>query len=77
MKLATPCSAKNNIPKAKRVLYGAAGGYQKVEIIVSLILQALMAQVMEIFSNAPTKGKKRNRDERTFNKAFFLGEKFR
>ncbi|MBA7517489.1 hypothetical protein ES705_09546 [subsurface metagenome] len=46
-----------------------------MDIIVSLILQALTAQEMELIINAPINGKKRIVAQITSNKAFFLGER--
>lgn len=65
------------IPMANTVRYGAAGGYQNVDVMVSLIRHARIAQEIELIRNISINGKNRKIALTTSINALFRGDKFR
>ena len=63
-----------NRPTANSVRYGAAGGYQKLLNITSLIFHAFSAQVQASQNMTVMSGKKRKMEQTTFISAFHLGD---
>ena len=65
------------IPTANTVRYGAAGGYQNVDVMVSVIRHARIAQEIELIKNTTINGKNRKAALITSINALFRGDKFR
>jgi hypothetical protein len=65
------------IPTANTVRYGAAGGYQNVDVMVSLIRHARIAQEIELTRNTVINGKNKKASLITSINALFRGDNFR